>query len=426
MSVIAIYNMKGGVGKTTAAVNLSYLAAAGGERVLLWDLDPQAAATFAFRVRARVKGFGRKSLESGESLVEAIKETDYNNLDLLPADFAYRKLDRLLDRFGKPEQVVTTLLDTLRGDYDTVFLDCPAGFSLLTESILAAADGVLVPAIPTILSLRMVARVVKWADRADSPADFATFFSMVDRRKALHRQATEWSASHPDLFLDAQVPYASIVEQMTVRRLPLPVFAPADVATCAFAAIWDAVQTRRRSSQRPRHRDGWSVLLRAIESLIVQIEDGHHGPGASAPEIDRRAGAPRSAGSAAGSDVHFVHRFDTESGDLQRYGYVLELHERMGRLLVVASRTGPRTEEVNAGTAVIDRAWAQQILSGAMSPLVALERRLGPRLPSMLADLRAAVGARRLQRFDSRVALRGDPNLPPEGGSHASDFRTPA
>ena len=73
MSVIAIYNMKGGVGKTTAAVNLSYLAAAGGERVLLWDLDPQAAATFAFRIRARVKGFGRKSLESGESLVEAIK-----------------------------------------------------------------------------------------------------------------------------------------------------------------------------------------------------------------------------------------------------------------------------------------------------------------------------------------------------------------
>ena len=62
MNVIALYNMKGGVGKTTTAVNLSYLAAASGQRTLLWDLDPQAASSFAFRVRPRVAGFGRKSL----------------------------------------------------------------------------------------------------------------------------------------------------------------------------------------------------------------------------------------------------------------------------------------------------------------------------------------------------------------------------
>ena len=118
MSVVAVYNMKGGVGKTTTAVNLSYLAAAAGQRALLWDLDPQAASSFAFRVRPRVAGFGKKSLESGEALAAAIKETDYNNLDLLPADFAYRKLDRLLgqlrqagtrrDRPPRPRSVVTT------------------------------------------------------------------------------------------------------------------------------------------------------------------------------------------------------------------------------------------------------------------------------------------------------------------------------
>ena len=77
MRVIAVYNMKGGVGKTTTAVNLSYLAAAAGQRTLLWDLDPQAASSFAFRVQPRVAGFGRKSLESGEALAAAIKETDY-------------------------------------------------------------------------------------------------------------------------------------------------------------------------------------------------------------------------------------------------------------------------------------------------------------------------------------------------------------
>ena len=186
MNVIVLYNVKGGVGKTTTAVNLAYLAAASGQRTLLWDLDPQAASSFAFRVRPRVPGFGRKSLQSGRALASAIKQTDYDSLDLLPADFAYRKLDRLLGGLGKPKRVVTELLETLGCDYDFVFLDCPAGFSLLTESVFAAADTLLVPTIPTVLSLRTLGQVLEWADRSASTSDVAAFFSMVDRRKSLH------------------------------------------------------------------------------------------------------------------------------------------------------------------------------------------------------------------------------------------------
>jgi chromosome partitioning protein len=429
MSVVAVYNMKGGVGKTTTAVNLSYLAAAAGQRTLLWDLDPQAASSFAFRIRPRVAGFGRKSLESGQALAAAIKETDYTNLDLLPADFTYRRLDRLLGQLGKPERLVTALLTALGRDYDVVFLDCPAGFSLLTEGIFAAADSVLVPSIPTVLSLRMVARLVKWADRSDSHAELAAFFSMVDRRKTLHRRAREWSTSHPEVFLAGQIPYASVVEQMTVRRMPLAEFAPRDPATSAFAEIWAELQTRlRQRGAGPRQRDRWELRLRAIESLIARLEWGDpeessgsgqvpalhadvrgrrhdQGSHSAAEESDSAVGSAYAVSSSGSGDVHFVHGFDTESRDLQRGGYVLELHEHSGELRVVVARGSgdDHADTTRRATAQIDSTWAVQILSGVMSPLTALERRLSRPL-ALLDTVCAIVDGRRIQRIDSRVA----------------------
>jgi cellulose biosynthesis protein BcsQ len=296
MNTVAVYNMKGGVGKTTAAVNLSYLAATAGRRTLLWDLDPQAASTFAFRVRPRVSGFGKQSLKDGLALDAAIKETDYPNLHLLPADFAYRKVDRFLDALGKPHRRVTALLDTLGRDFDVVFLDCPAGFSLLTEGIFAAADTILVPTTPTVLSLRTVARLIKRADRSDARSKLAAFFSMVDRRRALHRRACEWSATHPELFLAGHVPSASVVEQMAVRRMPLGVFAAKNSATTAFSKMWAELQIRvqPQRNESAGARDRWMHMLTTIESLIAHLESSDEvEPGAPAPSlsIERENGA---------------------------------------------------------------------------------------------------------------------------------------
>ena len=110
MKIVATYNIKGGVGKTAAAVNLSYLAAADGQRVLLADLDPQAAASFLFRVRPRVKGGGAGLIRGNRELDKAIKGTDFDGLDLLPADFTFRNLDLILDTTKKPTQRLARLL----------------------------------------------------------------------------------------------------------------------------------------------------------------------------------------------------------------------------------------------------------------------------------------------------------------------------
>ena len=176
MKIFATYNIKGGVGKTATAVNLAYLAARDGYRVLLWDLDPQAAASFLFRIRPRVKGGGKALIRGTRPVDDAIKGTDFDGLDLLPADFTYRNLDLMLDTARKPEPASSAACWPRCGpSYDVVFLDCPPSISLLSESVLHAADVLLVPLIPTTLSVRTLDQLTEFIDGFDGHSSRASW-----------------------------------------------------------------------------------------------------------------------------------------------------------------------------------------------------------------------------------------------------------
>lgn len=123
--VIALYNIKGGVGKTSAAVNLAWLAADGGGRVLLWDLDPQGAATYLLRVKPKVRGGARKLVRGKSDPAALLKGTDHERLDLLPGDFSYRNMDLELRDTKRPAKGFGRVLAPLADEYDYVFLDCP-------------------------------------------------------------------------------------------------------------------------------------------------------------------------------------------------------------------------------------------------------------------------------------------------------------
>ena len=240
MRIIALYNIKGGVGKTTSAVNLAYLSAVRGRRTLLWDLDAQGAATYILRIRPRVKGGGEALVRARRPLNTAVKGTDYENLDLLPADFTYRHLDLLLDQRKKPTRRLAALLRPLRTDYDHVFLDCPPSMSLLSENVLRAADTVLVPLIPTPLSLRTMDQLRGFVQGQPNPRPIVQgFFSMVDRRKAMHRDTVDALAGDHDDLATTSIPALSVIEQMTVRREPLPHFAPRSPVTARYGSLWD-------------------------------------------------------------------------------------------------------------------------------------------------------------------------------------------
>ena len=237
MRVYGLYNIKGGVGKTAAAVNLAYLSARDGRSTLLWDLDPQGAASYCLQVDPKVKG-GRKALLRGKSPVaDLIKPTAYANLELLPADFSYRHMDLELSEKKRPGKQLRKLLEPLEADYDTVFLDCPPGLTLTSESMFGAVDALLIPVIPAALSLRTLELIDAFLAREDlTRLRTIAFYSMVDRRKTLHRQLVD--SRHDGRFLFATIPYASDIERMAERRAPVAEYAPKSVAAAAYEALW--------------------------------------------------------------------------------------------------------------------------------------------------------------------------------------------
>jgi chromosome partitioning protein len=240
--VLATYNIKGGVGKTSAAVNLATLAALGGARVLIWDLDPQGASTYLFRVRPKVKGGARKLVRGKTDVDAAIKGTDHEGLDLLPADFSYRHMDLALGEEKRPTERLASILAPLAGDYDYTFLDCPPSISLVSESVFEAADALLVPIIPATLSSRTLEQLHSVLGSSGGPKVLG-FFSMADRRKKLHRDLMDSLAAEHDI-LETVIPNSAEVERMGSHRGALADFAPRSRAALAYADLWAEIRER--------------------------------------------------------------------------------------------------------------------------------------------------------------------------------------
>ena len=244
MKTIALFNIKGGVGKTTSAANLAYLAGESGLRTTVWDLDPQGCAGFYLGLNdADLEQRASKLIEGKLSSAELRMPTDYENISVVPADLSLRKLDLLLEKQEAGKNFFKTLLKPLDDEQDLAIIDCASALSRTAELVFATADIVLVPVIPSPLSLRAYEQIKEFtAQKKWSDLKVVPFFTQVDRRRKVQNEIIESRKKNYPEMLKTYIPYASALEQMGIHHAPVGAFAASSAPGLAYSLLWSEIK----------------------------------------------------------------------------------------------------------------------------------------------------------------------------------------
>lgn len=247
MKIIACYSNKGGVGKTATSVNLAYATAKSGKKTLLCDLDPQGASGFYFRIKPSRKLKEQAFFKDVDKFTGAIRGSDFENLDLLPANMSYRDFDIFLARMKNSRSRLKKALKAVNNEYDFILLDCPPNISLLSENIFKVADKIIVPVIPTTLSARTLGQLYEFFHEKNyQKKKILPFFSMVQRQKKLHKQTMADLRKQYPAILKHDIPSSTDIERMGIHRAPVLTYAPHNSGAAAYDDIWRAIEKKLR------------------------------------------------------------------------------------------------------------------------------------------------------------------------------------
>lgn len=239
VKVIAVGGLKGGVGKTSTAVNLAAVAAARGKKVLVWDLDPQGAATFCLAGDDHLAPMGRLG-RRGKSTPGAVRTTEVPGVFLIGADPAAYGFERSAGNRRQAARHVQRALSTLDGHVDIVILDSAPGLGLVMDNMVTAADLLLLPTEPSPLALRAATQMAATAAGMRPSLPIRVVLSLVDERRPLHRRLMAPLADHPG-YLRTTIPWSSAIERMADGGKPTVVDSPQSLAARRYHDLWDEI-----------------------------------------------------------------------------------------------------------------------------------------------------------------------------------------
>jgi chromosome partitioning protein len=220
---IAVYNIKGGVGKTTTSVNLACFLAKSGLSVLLWDLDPQGGSSFFFNRQNQNSNTHGRLFDKYITIYDVIHPTDSYQIDVISNDPLFS--DQFVNHASRMtavsfahHELIKMVLSEVEDDYDVCVMDCSPGRFLLHNNIFNAADLLLIPNLPSPLSVYCNNMLMDTLQQDISLArKVLSFYNMVQIHKTLHKQYLD---NRKDAFwmLNSYVPFYSDIELITLTK----------------------------------------------------------------------------------------------------------------------------------------------------------------------------------------------------------------
>ena len=193
----------------------------------------------------RIKGGVERLVRRKTLLDDAAKATDYEGLDLIPADFSFRNFDLALGDAKKPTKQLLKLLSPINREYDLLFIDSAPSISLVSENIFYASDALIIPLIPSTLSVRTYQQLLRYFKKERSHhLKLLPFFSMYNRNRRLHRETVSNLPREFREILKTSIPDSKKVELMGEERAPVVHFAPDSGPSKAYRKLWREIHLK--------------------------------------------------------------------------------------------------------------------------------------------------------------------------------------